>query len=125
VFLKLPATEEDKHVVVFRWDSGRPKQAQKNVVVVWGNLNSQSTPEARSKTVVEEDVRRVLGGLPTDLTRSILDNIFPGQVNTALDVTVVDKAAKETYPRGPLFRQTKAASAMCTPSPLPQISWRD
>jgi hypothetical protein len=31
---KLPATEENKHVVVFRRDSGRPKQAQQNVVAV-------------------------------------------------------------------------------------------
>ena len=92
---------------MFRWDSGRPKQAQKNVVVVWGNLNSQSTPEARSKTVVEEDVRRVLGGLPTDLTRSILDNFFPSQVNAALDATVVDKPAKEMYPRGGLVSPNK------------------
>ena len=33
-FPKLPATEENKHVVVFRWDSGRPKQAQQNVAAV-------------------------------------------------------------------------------------------
>ena len=85
---------------MFRWDSGRSKQAQKNVAVVRGNLDSQSTPETGSKTVVEEDVCRVLGGLPTYLTRSILDNFFPGQVNAALDATVVDKPTKETYLRG-------------------------
>jgi hypothetical protein len=118
VFPKPPATEKDKHVVVFCRDSRRSKQAQKNVVVVRGNLDSQSTPETGSKTVVEEDVCRVLGGLPTYLTRSILDNFFPGQVNEALDATVVDKPTKETYPRGAWFRQTKAASALCTPSPL-------
>jgi hypothetical protein len=85
---------------VFRWDSRRSKQAQKNVAVVRGNLDSQSTPETGSKTAVEEDVCRVLGGLPTDLTRSILDKFFPSQVNAALDATVVDKPAKETCPRG-------------------------
>jgi hypothetical protein len=56
---------------------------------------------------VEEDVRCVLGGLPTDLTRSILDNFFPGQVNAALDATVVDKPAKETYRRGGLVSLNK------------------
>jgi hypothetical protein len=62
------------------------QQAQEDVDVVRGNLDTQGTPEAGGKTAVDEDVRRVLGSLPTDLTRSILDNLFPGQVNAALDI---------------------------------------
>jgi hypothetical protein len=31
---KLPATEENEHVVVFLRDSGRPKQAQQDVAAV-------------------------------------------------------------------------------------------
>jgi hypothetical protein len=101
---------------VFRWDSGRPKQAQQNVAAVWGNQNSQSTPETGSEAAVEEDVCRVFRGLTTDLTRSILDNFFPGQVNAALDATVVDKPTKEAYPRGGLVAPNK--DSLSTAHPL-------
>jgi hypothetical protein len=63
---------------------------------------------------MDEDVRRVLGSLPTDLTRSILDNPFPGQVNTALDTTVVDQPTKETHPGGLGFAKQKL-TRYCAP----------
>jgi hypothetical protein len=78
---------------VFLRDSGRPKQAQQDVAAVWGNRNSQSTPETGSEAAVEEDVRGVFGGSTTDLAHGILDNLFPGQVNAALDATVVGSGA--------------------------------
>jgi hypothetical protein len=69
---------------------------------------------------MDEDVCRVLGSLPTYLTRSILNNPLPGQIDAALDAAVVAKPTKETHPRGggAWFCQTKEASVLCVPSPL-------
>lgn len=44
---------------------------------------------------MDEDVCRVLGSLPTYLTRSVLNNPLPGQIDAALNAAVVDKPAKE------------------------------
>jgi hypothetical protein len=61
-------------------------------------------------------VRCVFGGSTTDLTHGILDNLFPGQVNAALDATVVDKPTKETDPRRGLVAPNK--DSLSTAHPL-------
>lgn len=72
-----------------------------------GNLYTQNTPEAGGKTAMDEDVCRVLGSLPTYLTRSIFNNPLPGQIDAALDTAVLDKPTKETHPRGGLVLPNK------------------
>jgi hypothetical protein len=56
---------------------------------------------------MDEDVCRVLGSLPTYLTRSVLNNPLSGQIDAALNATVVDKPAKEAHPRGGLVLPNK------------------
>ena len=69
---------------------------------------------------MDEDVYRVLGSLPTYLTRSILNNPRPGQINAALDAVVVDKPNKSSLDvvrhlairshSGPPWRPTRVAT---------------
>lgn len=57
----------------------------------------------------------VSSGACPHLTRSVLNNPLPDQIDAALNAAVVDKPAKEAHPRGGLVLPNKRSlSAVCS-----------